>query len=66
VAGYEPDTGGIAASHDTEAVVLDLVNPIRSCWRLLGRRRQTRFNETGSAPTTRHGRLIGMSAARVE
>jgi len=48
--------------------MFDLVNSIRPCRWLLGRRRQTRFNEMGNTPGThtQHGDLIGIREQRVE
>jgi hypothetical protein len=38
VAGEEPRARGVAPRQDAEAIVLDLVQPVRVGWRLLGRR----------------------------
>jgi DNA-binding response OmpR family regulator len=43
VAGDEAHAGGVASRYDAEAVVLDLMNPIRPGRRLFGRTRQTRL-----------------------
>jgi hypothetical protein len=55
VAAYEPDAGGIATTMMRKPVMLDLLNPLRSCRRLLGRRRQARFDEMADTPSTQHG-----------
>ena len=41
----------VTPGHDAEAVVFDLMQPTVPGGRLLGRRRQARFDETGGAPT---------------
>ena len=41
VAGDQPHTLAVAVGEDAKAVVLDLVNPPRARWRLLGRPGQT-------------------------
>ena len=43
--GDEPDAHGIAAGHQPEAVVLDLVNPVRPRRRLWGGGKQAGLNE---------------------
>ena len=45
IASEEANAGSIAPGHDAKAVVLDLVNPIRSGWRTLGRGRQAGLNK---------------------
>jgi hypothetical protein len=45
VLGDEPDAHGIAAGHQPEAVVLDLVNPIGAGRRLVGGGREAGFDE---------------------
>ena len=52
VTGDEPDADRVAPRHEAEAVVLYLVNPVRSArWRF-GRGRQTRFDEADQAALT--------------
>jgi len=49
VPGHEAHALGIAVRHDTEAVVLDLVNPAWARWRLLCRPGQTRIEAPDKA-----------------
>ena len=44
-AGNQPDAHGIAAGHEPEPVVLDLVNPVGAGRRLVGRGGQAGFDE---------------------
>ena len=44
-AGDQPDAHGIAPCHEPEAVVLDLVNPVRAGRGLVGGRWEARFDE---------------------
>src|SRR6516162_2494452 len=53
VAGVEPHAHAIPPCHDAEAVMLDLVYPIRPGWRELGRRWQARSDEADRAVATR-------------
>ena len=52
VAGKEADAGGVAPGHDAEAVVLDLMNPVRPGRRSLGRGRQARFDKDHQTAAT--------------
>src|SRR5262249_58259804 len=47
VAGEKPDAGRVSARHHAEAVVLDLVNPVRAGGRLSGRRREAGLDKNG-------------------
>jgi hypothetical protein len=51
VAGQQPDPDGqgITSCHQSIAVVLDLMHPVRPGWRLLTRRWQARLDEAGPA-----------------
>ena len=43
--GQQPDAHGVPTSHQAIAIVLDLVNPVRTRRRLVSGRRQARFDE---------------------
>ena len=44
-AGDQPDAHGVTSGHQPEAVVLDLVNPVRAGRGLVGGRWEARFDE---------------------
>src|SRR6516165_2007863 len=69
VACEQSNTGTVTPRHDTEAVMLEFVQPARAGRRGLSRRRQTRLDDpqTGAGTLTqRHGGLIGTAEERVE
>jgi ribosomal protein L37AE/L43A len=68
VTGNESHLATIMPGHDTEAVVLDLVQPAVAGRRPLRRRWQARLNETGRTPgtPTRPHNRTGYSASVVE
>jgi hypothetical protein len=45
IAGVEPHARGVPPCQDAEAVVLDLVQPVRAARRGLGRRREAGFDK---------------------
>src|SRR5262249_20635106 len=53
VPGQEPDAGHVAAHHQAIAVMLDLVNPVRPRWGMLGGRWEAGFDEFGRKPGRR-------------
>jgi hypothetical protein len=66
VAGEQPDAGRIAADHEAEAVVLDLMNPPGALWRTLGGGRQAGLDEAGRRPvdTQKHEKNRYRASAR--
>src|SRR5689334_924673 len=61
VAGYQADTGTIAPGHDAHPVMLDLVKPVITGRRTLGRRWQA-----GLDANTQHARVINLRSWGVE
>jgi hypothetical protein len=59
VPSNQPHARAVAPSHDAEAVVFDLMQPVRPSWRLVGRRRQARF---AMKPTALRLRICNMAA----
>jgi len=47
LAGEEADPIPLAPRYDAEAVMLDLMNPVRPYWRLIGRARKAWLNDAG-------------------
>jgi hypothetical protein len=47
LAGEEADPIPLAPRYDAEAVMLDLMNPVRPCRRLIGRARKAWLNDAG-------------------
>jgi hypothetical protein len=52
VAGDQAYAISVAPRHDAEAVVLDLVQPVRTAGRSFGRRRQARLDEADRSGAT--------------
>jgi hypothetical protein len=52
-AGDQPDAHGVAAGHEPEAVVLDLVNPVGAGRRLVGRGREAGFVKLARSAASR-------------
>ena len=56
IAAQRQHAVGVPQRHDAEAVVLDLVEPVRAGGRRLGRRWQARFNEASDRPASTRAR----------